>query len=87
MENFVSRTVADLKPVDAELDVEAAQERARAYVAETVRAGPMELHNVAALTGGIVAQEVIKILTKQYVPMDNTCVYDGVRSKTAVWRL
>lgn len=54
---------------------------------EVCRAGGAELHNVAALTGGMVAQEVIKVVTKQYVPVDNTCLFDGVRSVSAVLRV
>jgi len=53
---------------------------------EMVRAGGAELHNIAALTGGLVAQEVIKVITRQYVPVDNTCVFDGIASKTQVFR-
>ena len=45
------------------------------------------MHNIAALTGGIVSQEVIKAVTEQYVPGDNTCVFDGVRSKSAVFKV
>lgn len=55
-------------------------------VKELDRADWGELHNVAALTGGMVAQEVIKVLTKQYVPVDNNCVFDGIASKTAVFK-
>ncbi|KAJ9143248.1 NEDD8-activating enzyme E1 regulatory subunit [Coniochaeta hoffmannii] len=54
---------------------------------EVARAGGGELHNVSALTGGMVAQEVIKIITKQYVPVDNTCVFDGIGSRCQVFRL
>ncbi|KAF2682075.1 hypothetical protein K458DRAFT_391112 [Lentithecium fluviatile CBS 122367] len=54
---------------------------------ELVRAGGAELHNISALSGGIVSQEVIKVITEQYVPVDNTCIFDGVRSKTAVIRV
>jgi amyloid beta precursor protein binding protein 1 len=54
---------------------------------ELVRAGGGELHNIGALTGGMVSQEVIKVITEQYVPVDNTCVFDGVRSKTSVFRV
>jgi amyloid beta precursor protein binding protein 1 len=56
-------------------------------VQELVRAGGAQLHNIAALSGGIVSQEVIKAITEQYVPVDNTCIFDGVRSKTAVFRI
>lgn len=54
---------------------------------ELDRASGGELHNIAALTGGMVAQEVIKVITKQYVPVDNICVFDGVTSKTAVFKI
>ncbi|KAL8762797.1 MAG: hypothetical protein Q9184_001279 [Pyrenodesmia sp. 2 TL-2023] len=54
---------------------------------ELARADGAELHNISALTGGMVAQEVIKIITKQYIPIDNTCVFDGIKSKSAVFRI
>ena len=54
---------------------------------EVSRARGGELHNISALTGGMVAQEVIKIITKQYIPVDNTCIFDGITSRTQVLRL
>lgn len=54
---------------------------------EVSRAAGGELHNIAAMTGGMVAQEIIKIITKQYVPIDNTCIYDGVESRCQTLRL
>jgi amyloid beta precursor protein binding protein 1 len=64
-----------------------ANERVVEASREVARAGGGELHNVSALTGGMVAQEVIKIITKQYVPIDNTCVFDGIGSRCQVLRL
>lgn len=32
----------------------------------------------AALVGGIVAQEAVKLITAQYIPASNTCIYDGI---------
>jgi len=52
-----------------------------------VRANGGELHNIAAATGGMVAQEVIKVITKQYIPVDNTCIFDGIQSRSSVLRL
>jgi amyloid beta precursor protein binding protein 1 len=63
------------------------KEKVGEICAELVRAGGAELHNIAALTGGLVAQEVIKVITKQYIPVDNTCLFDGIRSVSAVLRL
>jgi amyloid beta precursor protein binding protein 1 len=53
------------------------------HLSEIARAAGGELHNVSSITGGMVAQEAIKVITRQYVPVDNTCVFDGVRAK--VW--
>ncbi|KAB2581393.1 hypothetical protein BFW01_g10894 [Lasiodiplodia theobromae] len=73
--------------IDDEAEYSEMKATVRKYVAELTRAGGAELHNIAALAGGIVSQEVIKVVTKQYIPVDNACVFDGVRSKTAVIRV
>lgn len=62
-------------------------ERLQQVAQEVARAGGGELHNISALTGGMVAQEMIKIITKQYIPIDNTCVFDGIISRCQVFRL
>ncbi|KAK2013053.1 ThiF family protein [Colletotrichum eremochloae] len=54
---------------------------------EVSRAGGGELHNISAVTGGMVAQETIKIITNQYVPIDNTCIFDGIASRCQILRL
>ena len=51
---------------------------------EVSRAAGAELHNISAATGGMVAQEVIKVITKQYIPIDNTCIFDGIESRCQV---
>ncbi|KAJ3214764.1 NEDD8-activating enzyme E1 regulatory subunit [Dinochytrium kinnereticum] len=50
------------------------------YIHEIVRCGGAELPTMAGIMGGIVSQEVIKILTHQYIPLNNTLIYDGIRS-------
>ncbi|KAI4198024.1 MAG: hypothetical protein LQ350_005535 [Teloschistes chrysophthalmus] len=62
-------------------------ERVGPVLEEIARAEGGELHNISALTGGMVAQEVIKVVTKQYVPVDNTCVFDGIKSASGVFRV
>ncbi|KAK2593478.1 hypothetical protein QQS21_008794 [Conoideocrella luteorostrata] len=54
---------------------------------ELSRSDSGELHNVSALIGGMVAQEMIKIMTGQYVPIDNTCIFDGIESRCQILRL
>lgn len=41
---------------------------------EVVRYANTELYNVAAFMGGIAAQEITKIVTGQFVPIDNTLI-------------
>lgn len=54
---------------------------------ELCRAFGNELHNISAIFGGVVAQEVIKLLTNQYVPVDNCVVLDGILGKTSTFKL
>ncbi|KAJ5584888.1 uncharacterized protein N7459_004688 [Penicillium hispanicum] len=56
-------------------------------IQELRRAEGGELHNISSLAGGLVAQEALKVLTRQYVPLDNTCVFDGARSRSEMYRL
>ena len=51
------------------------------------RYGADEVHSVAALIGGIGAQEAIKLITSQYIPLDNTFVYDGHTGQAAAFKL
>lgn len=47
------------------------------HITEFCRYGGGEIHSIAAYIGGVAAQEVIKILTKQYVPLNNTYIYNA----------
>ena len=57
------------------------------HALEITRVGACEIHNIAALIGGIASQEIVKILTKQYVPMNNTYIYNGVAGVGATYEL
>ncbi|CAO3595125.1 unnamed protein product [Absidia cylindrospora] len=46
-----------------------------------------ETANLAALMGGLVAQEAIKLITRQYIPINNTCVFNGIASTSSVFNL
>lgn len=76
-----------LKNIGNIVPAAATSDRVVRIAEEVARAGGGELHNTSALTGGIVAQEIIKIITKQYVPVDNTCIFDGISSRCQVLRL
>jgi amyloid beta precursor protein binding protein 1 len=50
----------------------------------SVRAPTADLPNTAALLGGIVAQEVIKMITKQYIPINGSCIIDLIDTSTGI---
>lgn len=50
---------------------------------EMVRCGGGELHAVASVVGGVGSQEVIKLVTQQFVPCGKTLVYNAIDSTTA----
>ncbi|KAJ2008997.1 hypothetical protein GGI04_000802 [Coemansia thaxteri] len=64
---------------DAKVDDELAMEFARS--------GHCELHNIAAIAGGIIAQEAIKLATRQYVPENSLCIVDGVKARNFVAKI
>jgi amyloid beta precursor protein binding protein 1 len=85
--SHTERILALLTGADgAAIGPEARVQIARA-IKELRRAEGGELHNVSSLTGGLVAQEALKVLTRQYGPLDNTCVFDGARSRSETYRL
>ncbi|KAH9896552.1 hypothetical protein C8Q73DRAFT_788897 [Cubamyces lactineus] len=55
-----------------------------AALGEIARAPTADIPNMAAFLGGLVAQEAIKMITEQYVPLNGYCVVDLVDSWTGV---
>jgi amyloid beta precursor protein binding protein 1 len=45
------------------------------------------MHCMAALQGGIVSQEIIKLITGQYVTLDNTLIFNGMKSTSSCFSL
>ncbi|XP_071957729.1 NEDD8-activating enzyme E1 regulatory subunit-like [Antedon mediterranea] len=57
------------------------------YIQELCRYGACELHSVASFMGGVAAQEVIKIVTNQFVPFNNTYLYNAMTTTSATFQL
>jgi amyloid beta precursor protein binding protein 1 len=58
----------------------------RQHAQEITRYGGAELHTISALIGGMAAQEIVKVLTNLYVPLDNTYVFNGVAATGAAYK-
>ncbi|XP_073837597.1 nedd8-activating enzyme E1 regulatory subunit APP-BP1 [Musca autumnalis] len=56
-------------------------------VHEICHYGGAEVHTISAFLGGIAAQEAIKIITKQFIPVNNTFIYNGITSETLTLKL
>ncbi|KAA8526509.1 hypothetical protein F0562_008288 [Nyssa sinensis] len=54
---------------------------------EMCRYGAAELHAIAAFIGGVASQEVIKLITRQFVPMSGTFIFNGVDHKSQLLSL
>lgn len=57
------------------------------HLHEICRFGAVELHSIAALMGGVAAQEVIKLLTHQYVPVSDAFIFNGITSSTTTFKV
>jgi amyloid beta precursor protein binding protein 1 len=55
------------------------------YAQEMMRYGQAEIHNVASVVGGVASQEAVKMITGQYVPLNNTYIYNGIASTGGVY--
>ena len=53
---------------------------------EICRYGGAEIHSISAFLGGCCAHEIIKLVTRQYKPFDNTIIYDGIKSLTDTYK-
>lgn len=53
---------------------------------ELCRYGGAELHATSAFMGGCVAQEVIKFITNQYQPVDETMIFNALTGSTRTFR-
>lgn len=87
-DNEVEEDVALLKGLAGSLLMESGASGASVcddLVGEVVRCGGGELHVVAAVVGAMASQEAIKLLTKQFVPLGGTLVYNAMQSTTTVF--
>jgi len=58
-----------------------------AHLKELCRYGNSQIHTIAAIMGGIAAQEIIKLVTVQWIPLDNTFVFNGIHSTSSAIRV
>ena len=59
----------------------------KSHAEEMVRYGGCEMHTIAAIVGGVASQEIVKLITHQFVPLNNTYIFNGISGEAAVFEL
>lgn len=57
------------------------------HALEMTRSCEVELHNIAALMGGVAAQEAVKLITHQFEPINHTYLFNGISGVAATYAL
>ncbi|CAH0476970.1 unnamed protein product [Peronospora belbahrii] len=57
------------------------------HALEMTRSCQVELHNIAAVLGGVAAQEAVKLITHQFEPLNNTYLFNGISGVAATYQL
>lgn len=47
----------------------------------------LSYHNINSFIAGVASQEILKLSTGQYTPVDNLFVFDGVHSTSSKWKI
>jgi len=69
---------------DHEIEAETLDDK---FLKEMCRFGNSQLHNIGAIIGGVVAQEVIKFVTRKWQPFNNIWVFNGITGESKIMRL
>jgi len=86
METDIATLKACVNAVLSELSLPASSVKDEP-IHEMCRFGASEMHNIAALIGGVASQEIIKLITHQYTTLNNTLIYNGMNSTTTTVQL
>ena len=57
------------------------------HIVEFCRYGAGEVHSLAAFVGGVAAQEVIKLITHQFVPLNNTWIHNAATTSSMTFTI
>jgi amyloid beta precursor protein binding protein 1 len=87
LQECIVKVVADMKLEKSELVKETLLGAEGKYAMEMAREANAEVHNIASVLGGVASQEAVKIITGQYVPLNNTYIYNGIASTGGVYNV
>ncbi|KAI5964295.1 uncharacterized protein KGF55_002237 [Candida pseudojiufengensis] len=56
-------------------------------IKEILNHNTRDYHNISSFMGGIVSQEILKLTTAQYIPLDNLFIFDGIKSSSERFKI
>ncbi|CBZ53580.1 GF23890, related [Neospora caninum Liverpool] len=71
----------------AGLQMEESDEGIPLLPCQMVAFGGAEIHTTAAIVGGVAAQEAVKLICRQFEPINNTFIWSGIERKAEVLEL
>jgi amyloid beta precursor protein binding protein 1 len=87
LQECVVKVVKEMKLEENELVQQTLLSLEKKYAIEMAREENAEVHNIASVLGGVASQEAVKIITGQYVPLNNTYIYNGIASTGGVYNV
>ena len=87
LQECIVKVVKDMKLEENELVQQTLLGAEKKYATEMAREANAEVHNIASVLGGVASQEAVKIITGQYVPLNNTYIYNGIASTGGVYNV
>lgn len=74
--DLVYNSITELNQIFGALISDTAAVRRQAE--EIVRFAGKEIHSISAIIGGMASQEAVKLITKQYLCMNNSYIFNGI---------
>ncbi|GBG27243.1 NEDD8-activating enzyme E1 regulatory subunit [Hondaea fermentalgiana] len=86
-ETDIQLLLALAQEIGTELSLDSPLNLSSDHAKEFVRYAAVEMHNMAAILGGIASQEAVKLITHQYVVLSNIYVFNGITCTGASFAL
>lgn len=67
-------------------DLQCLPENCKKVLHEVYQHHTKNFHGTCSLMGGIASQEILKIATAQYTPLDNLVIFDGINTISEKWK-
>mmetsp|Transcript_30748 Transcript_30748/g.46620 ORF Transcript_30748/g.46620 Transcript_30748/m.46620 type:complete len:525 (-) Transcript_30748:57-1631(-) len=83
----ISKIVNDLQLGQSDLLQQTILSSDNKFAEELTRYANAEIHTIASIIGGVASQEAVKLITGQYIPINNTYIFNGIASVGGVYEV